>query len=169
MEKSLSDMSTEELMAVIKEREADAKEVTNGKIVNITEASSMKITNFNDLCEYSKGSVVELPPFAEGQPFVARLQRPSLIGLVRSGKIPNTLLKTATDLFDGGGADTESVLDDVEALGEMVDIMEIICEASLVSPTYDEIKKAGVKLSDNQMMAIFNYAQTGVIALDSFR
>ena len=167
MEKSLSDMSTEELMAVIKEREADAK-VANRKVVDIAEASSIKITNFNDLCEYSKGSVVELPPFAEGQPFVARLQRPSLIGLVRSGKIPNTLLKTATDLFDDG-TDVESIFNDAEALGEMVDIMEIVCEASLVSPTYDEIKKAGVKLSDNQMMAIFNYAQTGVVALDSFR
>ena len=34
---------------------------------------------------------------------------------------------------------------------------------------YDDLKEAGVKLTDEQMMFVFNYTQNGVEALESFR
>ena len=51
----------------------------------------------------------------------------------------------------------------------MFDIVTIICQESLIEPSYAEIQEAGLELTDDQMMAIFNYTQTGVRALKNFR
>ena len=61
--------------------------------------SELKVTSFESLQEYAKGQIVELPPFAEGQPFVARLVRPSLLDMVSDGTIPNPLIASANKLF----------------------------------------------------------------------
>lgn len=127
----------------------------------------MKITSVSDLQSYASGVVVRLPDFAEGQPFVARIRRPSMLVLAKQGKIPNTLLNAAGELFAKGGSGLDADNDDM--LGNMYDIMHIICEAALVQPTLYEIEEAGLYLSDDQMMAIFNYSQAGVRALESFR
>lgn len=127
----------------------------------------MGITSVSDLQSYAAGVVVRFPDFTEGQPFVARVRRPSLLVLAKSGKIPNTLLTAAGELFAKGGGGLDS--DNDKMLSDMYDIMHIICEASLVQPTLAEIEGAGIQLSDDQMMAIFNYSQAGVKALESFR
>ena len=127
----------------------------------------MGITTTSDLQSYAKGVVIRFPDFAEGQPFVARVRRPSILVLAKSGKIPNTLLTAAGELFTkgGGGMDT----DNDNMLSDMYDIMHIICESALIQPTLNEIENAGLNLSDDQMMAIFNYSQAGVKELESFR
>lgn len=127
----------------------------------------MNITSVTDLHKYSSGTVVRFPDFAEGQPFVARVRRPSMLVLAKSGKIPNSLLSTAGELFARGGAALDS--DDKNMLSNFYDTCRIICEAALVQPTLAEIEGAGMYLSDDQLMAIFNYTQTGVKALTSFR
>ena len=128
---------------------------------------AMNITSATDLQNYAAGVVVRFPDFAEGQPFVARVRRPSMLVLAKSGKIPNTLLTAAGELFSKGGGGLDA--DNEKMLSDMYDIMHIICEASLIQPTLQEIENVGLSLSDNQMMAIFNYSQTGVKALESFR
>lgn len=125
------------------------------------------ITSFEDLKQYAKGQVVELPPFAEGMPFVARMRRPSMLYLAKTGQIPNTLLNKAGQLFNGGGAALDS--DDSSMLQDVYDIAMVVCKASLLSPTIEEIEEAGLELSDDQIMAIFNYTQGGVKALEQFR
>ena len=127
----------------------------------------MNITSASDLQSYAAGVVVRFPDFAEGQPFIARVRRPSLLVLAKSGKIPNTLLQAAGELFTKGGAGIDS--DNDKMLSDMYDIMHIICESALIQPTMAEIEGVGLSLSDDQMMAIFNYSQAGVKALDSFR
>ena len=87
----------------------------NNKILNITSIA--------DLQSYAGGSVIELPPFAQGQPFVARLRRPSLLMLMKNGKIPNTLLAKATQLFDGN---TEEIFENDNAMSEVFDVMELV-------------------------------------------
>lgn len=137
-------------------------------VVNqIMNDSQLQVTSFNDLTNFANGTIVKLPDFAEGQQFVARLRRPSLLVLAKSGKIPNELLNTASGLFAKGTGAMDS--DDKNMLGDMYDICKIIAEASLISPTYHEIITAGVELTDAQMMAIFSYAQAGVKALEPFR
>lgn len=127
----------------------------------------MNVTSITDLQSYAAGTIIRLPDFAEGQPFVARVKRPSMLALAKSGRIPNSLLTAAGDLFANGGGSMDS--DNENMLKDMYDIMLIICESALVQPTMEEIKNAGLELSDNQMMAIFSYTQTGVKALESFR
>jgi hypothetical protein len=132
------------------------------------ENKNLKITSFEELKNISKGSVVELPPFADGQPFVARLKRPSMFVLAKNGKIPNSLLTQANNLFENGVANSFDSLDE-DMLTKCFDIFDLMCEASFVEPTYKEIKESGVELTDEQYMFIFGYAQNGVRQLESFR
>lgn len=130
-------------------------------------ADLMNVTSITDLHRYASGTVVRFPDFAEGQPFVARVRRPSMLVLAKSGKIPNALLTTAGELFAKGGSSLDT--DDKNMLSNFYDTCRIICEAALIQPTLADIEGAGMYLSDDQLMAIFNYTQTGVKALDSFR
>lgn len=126
----------------------------------------MKVTSIKDLREYAKGAVVELPEFAEGQPFVARLKRPSIMDMARSGKIPNALLVRANELFTNS---TGLNPNEENMMSELMDVMEAIAAESFVEPTYQEIKESGITLTDQQLMAVFNYTQNGVKALENFR
>ena len=131
------------------------------------EEQKVVVTSLEQLKEYSKGSIVEFPPFAEGQEFYARVKRPSLLSMVKQGKIPNELLVRANELFvqDGAGFDPE----EKNLMEQMYDIMELMAEETFVEPTYSEMKEVGIQLTDEQMMFVFNYAQQGVRALESFR
>lgn len=131
--------------------------------------TELTVTSIADLQTYAKGAVVELPPFADGQPFVARLKRPSMLALVKSGKIPNELLQEANDLFMGTPAGKHGDKYDPEVMSRMFEVFDIMCEASFVEPTYKQLIDAGVELTDDQYTFIFNYSQAGVKALKSFR
>lgn len=126
----------------------------------------LKVTSLAELQTYAKGQVVRLPDFAEGQPFVARLMRPSMLVLVKEGKIPNQLLTTANKLFVEGSVDNTQ---DEHLMDSIFGVLETFCKASFLEPTYDEIKNSGMELTDEQLIFVFNYAQSGVKALDSFR
>jgi hypothetical protein len=126
----------------------------------------MKVTTIEQLKEYSKGTIVELPKFADGQPFYARLKRPSLMNMVKCGKIPNSLLVRANELFvSDGGFD----VDDEGMLTQMFDILDVIADSTFCEPTYKEIKDAGIELTDEQLIFLFNYSQKGIDSLGSFR
>lgn len=127
----------------------------------------LKVTSFEELKEYAKGHIVELPPFADDQPFVAMLKRPSMIDMVSSGVLPNSLLSMATSMFMKGANSVED--DDFESLKSLGEVLEYICENSFIQPTYKQIKESGVELTDDQKMFMFNYCQVGVKALESFR
>ena len=124
-----------------------------------------KITSLDQLRQYAAGQIIELPAFSEGQPFVARLKRPSMLALAKANKIPNSLLLTANNLFAGAGVDKKKP----EALKDVFSVLDVICEACFVEPTYQELREAGVELTDEQYMFLFNYTQRGVRALESFR
>lgn len=124
-----------------------------------------KITSIEELNKYKNGEIVQLPDFAEGQPFYARLKRPSLLVLAKRGKIPNTLLQTATEMFTGRNNNKINT----ETLKNMFDVIDVICEASFIEPSYQQLKDNDIDLTDDQMTFIFNYAQSGTKALESFR
>ena len=126
-----------------------------------------EITSIEALIEASKGTIVELPPFAEGTEFFARLKRPSMLEMVRNGQIPNSLLVSAQNLFVSGPGKMNTYNE--EMMKQLYEVMDILCDATFVEPTYKELKDAGIVLTDDQMMFVFNYSQNGVAALDSFR
>ena len=61
------------------------------------------ITNLAALEKAANGEIVALPGWTEEQPFVARLKRASLTGMIRAGKIPNPLIAAAQKLYEGSG------------------------------------------------------------------
>lgn len=125
-----------------------------------------QVTSLEQLKQYANGNVVRLPDFAEGQPFVAKLKRPSILGMAKQGKIPNSLLVKTNELFvQSGSLDTE----ENSMMQEIYDVIDLIADETFVEPTYKEIKSTGIELTDEQMMFIFNYSQQGVKALESFR
>jgi hypothetical protein len=129
-------------------------------------AKTEQITSLEQLKQYANGNIVRLPDFAEGQPFVAKLKRPSILGMAKQGKIPNSLLVKTNELFvQSGSLDTE----ENSMMQEIYDVIDLIASETFVEPTYDEIKSTGIELTDEQMMFIFNYSQQGVKALESFR
>lgn len=132
----------------------------------LDENGKLKVTPIEDLLEYRKGAIVQLPPFASGQPFVARLRRPSMMALMRNGKIPNTLLSTAQDLFNGNVAvKTENNND---SISELLEVLDILCEAMFVEPSFSQLTKAGIELTDEQYTFLFSYSQQGVKAVEPF-
>lgn len=129
-------------------------------------AETEQVTSLEQLKQYANGNIVRLPDFAEGQPFVAKLKRPSILGMAKQGKIPNSLLVKTNELFvQSGSLDTE----ENSMMQEIYDVIDLIANETFVEPTYDEIKSIGIELTDEQMMFIFNYSQQGVKALESFR
>lgn len=129
--------------------------------------ATSKVTSIEELKAASQGTLVELPPFAEGTHFIARLKRPSMLGLVKAKRIPNELLMSANTLFQKGT--TEMNVEDTNLLDDLFGVMEVICEDAFVEPSYAELKEAGISLTDEQMLAIFSYSQNGISALSSFR
>ena len=123
-----------------------------------------EVTSLADLQVYAQGQIVELPGFFSEEPFVVRLRRPSLLALTKSGKIPNALLSAANELFTGKQDKSDPV-----DLSEIVGVVDVICEAAFVEPTYQQIKDIGLELTDEQLMAVFNYSQKGIKALEPFR
>lgn len=126
-------------------------------------------TNITQIASYKQGTIVELPPFADGQPFVARMVRPSMLALIKSGKIPNSLLNQATSLFANGTGALNAGGKAATNLNELFDVIDVIVNAALLEPTLDEIHSVDMELTDDQLMAIFSYTQRGVKALEQFR
>lgn len=125
-----------------------------------------QVTSLEQLKQYANGNIVRLPDFAEGQPFIAKLKRPSILGMAKQGKIPNSLLVKTNELFvQSGSLDTE----ENSMMQEIYDVIDLIADETFVEPTYKEIKSTGIELTDEQMMFIFSYSQQGVKALESFR
>lgn len=131
------------------------------------DAQYQQVTTIEELKSYQHGQLVILPPFAEGQPFIARLRRPSLMVLIKSGKIPNQLIAMATKMFANGGGAIDS--DDADSIVELLDVVDVLAEAAFVQPTYKQLQEAGIQLTDDQYMALFSYTQNGVEGLKSFR
>ena len=128
---------------------------------------NIKVTSIDQLKVMSGGEIVKLPPFIQGQDFYAKLRRPSMLKLVQSGQIPNSLLRTANMLFSGGV--NEELDRDDEFMKDMFDLIDVLAGAVFVEPSWSELKQAGIELTDEQYMFIFNYTQEGVKALEPFR
>lgn len=129
--------------------------------------NEMRVTSLEELKAYAKGQLVALPPFAEGQPFVVRLIRPSLTDMIADGTIPNPLIQSASTLFMKGANKINS--SNTQDMKSFVELMEAICTKALVEPTMADIASAGLRLTDEQKSAIMGYVQYGAKALDSFR
>ena len=123
----------------------------------------MAVTSIEDLKKIAEGQEVELIGWGE-EPFVCKLKRPSMLGLVANGDIPNPLLNAAYILFNGA-----KTTKDVINMKEQKELLTIMAKTAMVEPTYDDLEKIGLELTDAQLLEIYNYTQIGIKALTSFR
>ena len=130
----------------------------------------MQITSLEQLQSIKQTEIIELPPFEDGTPLNVEVKKPNMMQLMTSGKIPNTLLSSAMDMFNGKvGQKMEKAANNISDLKDLVGMMNVIAEASLIKPTYKEIKSLGIDLTDNQLMGLLMYSQGGIKALENFR
>ena len=123
----------------------------------------MAVTSLEKLKSLSEGQEVELPGW-DDEPFICKLKRPSLLGLVEGGLIQNPLLNAAYILFNGAKSQK-----DVLNMKDQKEILDIVARAAMVEPTYQQIKEVGLELTDLQLLDIYNFTQLGVRSLISFR
>lgn len=110
---------------------------------------------------------VQIQGFEKGEFITLRLKSMSLLGLVSSGKIPNQLMGTAVELFEGKQGSKKGKKEDNGAgMQRMAEIVDIICKNAMLEPTYEE---AGEYLNDIQKLEIFYFTQGGINSLESFR
>lgn len=124
----------------------------------------LKVTSLEQLKQMAECDVIELPRFKADIPFVVKVKRVSLLNLVRKGIIPNKLLSAAEELFYGKSSNKGNV--DMKTL---TDVMFIMAENTLVEPSIKDLEEVGLELTDEQLVALFNYSQKGVEELESFR
>ena len=117
----------------------------------------MEVTKTSDLKKLKDGEIIELPKFDDGTPFVAKLRRPSLLYLCKSGAIPNELLAAAQEIFEGKQKGN---------IKNYANVLDKVLEVALVEPKYEEVAEL---LTDVQRLAIFSYTQNGVMGLQPFR
>ena len=130
----------------------------------------MQITSLEQLQAIKQTEIIELPAFEDGTQLNVEVKKPNMMQLISSGKIPNTLLSSAMDMFNGKtGEKMQKASDNIGDLKELVGMMNVIAEASLIKPTYKEIKSLGIDLTDNQLMGLLMYSQGGIKALENFR
>lgn len=130
----------------------------------------MQITSLETLKQMKKTDIDELPSFDDGTKFIVELKKPNMMNLITTGKIPNTLLSIAMQMFNGKTSELANrASEDPKILKEMVGMMHVLAEACLVNPTYPQLKENNIDLTENQLMAILSYSQGGVKALENFR
>ena len=112
---------------------------------------------------------VEILGFEQGEFITLQLKGISMTNLIQSGKIPNSLMGTAIELFEGtkkDKKDEKEKKDYQDKIPESIKMIDIFCENAMVEPEYEEVKEY---LTDAQKMEIFTFAQGGVMALENFR
>lgn len=102
--------------------------------------------------------VIEIPGFEPGEVFAVRVKNVGLFSMIIVGKLPNTLLKMATQLFpDTNSSDslqqsTDKLLDDPETLKAMSQMMRAVAKEALIEPKYEDIAEG---ITDEQVQSIF--------------
>lgn len=104
--------------------------------------------------------IISLTPKVGTGKIGVRVQRLSLLGMCKSGKIPNNLLGAAKKLFYNDEVDSL----DLKDYGE---IMDIVSKEVLVEPTYEQFQEVA-PLTDDQKFELFIYSQRGLDGLEKF-
>lgn len=102
--------------------------------------------------------VIEIPGFEPGELFSVRVKNVGVLSMIIGGKLPNSLLVMATQLFpdtqssDSLQENTNKLLDDPEALKTMSNMMRAVAKEALVEPKYEDIAEG---ITDEQIQSIF--------------
>lgn len=105
-------------------------------------------------------TVIDIPSFDGQSTIKVKVQKPRIMVLISQGKIPNPLMSVASKMVKNKGKESDF---DIEQGSK---IFELYCFACLVEPVYEEMKDI---ITDDQILAIFDWAIEGASALEPFR
>lgn len=163
----LSYSAKEELMKVLreaKEEEKKEEEVRASEEIAFSDAPIASISDFKrDITQ-----CIEMPGYDPDKPLKVRVQRISLTKMLTTGQISNQLLPVAERLFGLKNSPSKEV-NSKDDLKNIHKIMEEIASCVLVEPSFEDLKEAGVELTDEQLQFLFSYGQSGVKSLKKFR
>lgn len=93
-----------------------------------------------------------------------RARRPGLYNMASMGFIPNPLLGAMQAMFSGNTAQINAV--DSKKQGEC---LTAIARYALVEPTMAQITEAGLELTDQQLLELYQFALAGPVRYAAFR
>lgn len=93
-----------------------------------------------------------------------RARRPGLYNMASMGFIPNPLLRAMQAMFSGNTAQINAV--DAKKQGEC---LTAIARYALVEPTMAQITEAGLELTDQQLLELYQFALAGPVRYAAFR
>ncbi|HPZ14636.1 MAG TPA: hypothetical protein PLK04_10425 [Bacillota bacterium] len=107
--------------------------------------------------------IIDIHGWEPGETIPVKVRRVSMTSLIASGQVPNTLLKHA---YSDADEFVAVARDDTDTTAQAVAMIDAVARAVLLEPSWDEV---GEFLTDEQKIDLFNYAQGGLVALESFR
>ena len=113
-------------------------------------------------------SIIPIPGFDKHETFDIKVKKLSIVGLMSSGKIPNSLMQVVKDAFAGiksnaNPEDAESSI--MDKAGDIGKLLDIVCEEAMLEPRFEDIKDV---MNDEQKLAVFQFTQGGVEEVKSF-
>lgn len=114
------------------------------------------VTSVEELKKVKSSLEVSLPPFADGTMITVKVRRVHFLDLIADGKIPNPLLRTVSEMI--GGKKTETSDNSEGSIVKNVQLMRVVAQSALETPTYSEIKEFAGGLSDAQLSEIYDIA-----------
>ena len=121
------------------------------------------VTDIQEMLKRGGAQEVVLSGWDEDEVTV-KLKRPSLFNMAAAGHIPNPLMSVAEGMFMANqGAIRKAGLEDTAK------VLALIAREALVSPTYEELKEAGLELTDCQLSEIYASVIGGAARLKAFR
>lgn len=107
-------------------------------------------------------SIIPIPGFDEGETFEIKVKKLSIVGLMSSGKIPNSLMQVVKDAFAGiksntAGNDADASI--MDKAGEIGKLLDIVCAEAMLEPKFEDVKDV---MNDAQKLAVFQFTQGGV-------
>lgn len=130
----------------------------------------VKVTSLAEMKDIAQ-PIVPIPAWDNENEIHVRLRRVTLLSIIQSGQIPNDLLGVAQKVALKRQGTPESPIkqDDPDEVSRFHQLLDEVAKQALVEPTYDEIVEHVAPLTDQQRLAIFTFATSGVKALTSFR
>ena len=113
-------------------------------------------------------SIIPIPGFDEGETFEIKVKKLSIVGLMSSGKIPNSLMQVVKDAFAGitsTAAENNVDASVMDRAGEIGKLLDIVCAEAMLEPKFDDIKDV---MNDAQKLAVFQFTQGGVEQVKTF-
>ena len=105
--------------------------------------------------------VIQIDGFNPDEKIEVRIKPASILNLMISGKLPNSLLNIVQDLFKDLDTTEDKIQDDPEAIKAAMALIDLVCSECLIEPRYEEIAEF---LTDTQKSQIMAEAQGNVTA-----